>query len=448
MSDAPASQEQALRQEILDKVKQYYQLKHAKRPFEPGKTYIGYAGRVFDETEMMALADSGLDFWLTAGRFSALFESSFAKWYGRRSCYLVNSGSSANLLALSALGAKTLGARRLQAGDEVITTSTSFPTTVNPIFQNGAVPVFIDTEVGTYNMDVSRLEEAVSDKTRAVMVAHTLGYPFNLDAVTAFCKKHNLWLIEDCCDAVGATWNGQKVGTFGDMATVSFYPAHHMTMGEGGAVLASSPLLGRALESYRDWGRDCWCAPGKDNTCGKRFNWQLGDLPHGYDHKYIYSNIGYNLKLTDMQAAVGVAQLAKLDSFIKARQDNYFHLLKSLSDYEPYLILPQQHPKAVPSPFGFALTVRDDAPFSRKQIVDFLESRKIATRMVFCGNIVRQPAYKGTHYRQIGELSGSDKIMRDTFWIGVYPGITAQVRDYIVEQFAAFLREKPGWKKN
>ncbi|MDE1798584.1 MAG: lipopolysaccharide biosynthesis protein RfbH, partial [Candidatus Micrarchaeota archaeon] len=389
-----------------------------------------------------------LDFWLTAGRFANAFESGLAKWWGHKYAFLVNSGSSANLLAASCLTAATLGKKRLEKGDEVITTAASFPTTVAPILQSGATPVYLDTEVGTYNIDCEKLDEAVSDKTRAVMVAHTLGNPFNLDKITAFCKKHNLMLIEDCCDALGATWDGRKVGTFGDMATISFYPAHHITTGEGGAVLTSSALLKRAAESFRDWGRDCWCAPGEADTCGKRFQWKLGDLPYGYDHKYTYSNIGYNLKATDMQAAVGLAQLAKADAFIAARRANHAWFAKRLAHLDHCFILPRHEKKANPSPFGFVLTVREDAPFSRNQIVQFLEDRKIATRMVFAGNIVRQPAYKDAPKRIVGDLSGADAIMNRTFWFGVYPGLTAPMREFVADTIDKFVKEKPGWKKN
>ncbi len=437
-----------IRSKILELVKAYHAAQWPAKPFRPGVDSVPYAARYFDATEVMALTESALDFWLTAGRFAEAFERELASWWGHKYSFLVNSGSSANLLAVSCLTARTLGSKRLLPGDEVITAATSFPTTVNPILQNNCTPVFLDTEVGTYNIDCSLLEEAVSDKTKAVMVAHTLGNPFNLDKITAFCKKHDLMLVEDCCDALGATWGGRKVGTFGDLATISFYPAHHITTGEGGAVLTSSPLLKRAAESLRDWGRDCWCVPGQSNTCGKRFGWKLGELPHGYDHKYIYSNIGYNLKATDMQAAVGLAQLAKADAFIAARRANHAWFAKRLADHDSHFIFPRAEKKADPSPFGFVLTVRDDAPFSRAQIVEYLEEKKIATRMVFAGNIVRQPAYRDAPKRVVGKLTGSDTIMRQTFWFGVYPGITPPMREYVAGCIDQFIKEKPGWKKS
>lgn len=438
--------EKDLRTKILELVKQFHaeKKKAAFTPFIPEKSKIPYAGRVYDERELVSLVDSSLDFWLTAGRFASDFEKRFASWWGTKFCSLANSGSSANLLALSALTAKSLGEKRLNKGDEVITTASSFPTTVNPIFQNGLVPVFLDTEVGTYNMDCSRLEEAVSNKTKAVFVAHTLGNPFNLDAVTKFCKKHGLYLIEDCCDAAGAEYAEKKVGLFGDITTCSFYPAHHITLGEGGAVLTSNPILKKLIESFRDWGRDCWCASGKDDTCGKRFSWKLGELPLGYDHKYIYSNIGYNLHVTDMQAAVGVAQLEKLDAFIKARRENHEFYLRRMKELEEYFVLPQKLPKANPSPFGFVLTVKEGAGFTRNDIVQHLESKGIATRMVFGGNITRQPAYLGENFRVVGELIGADQIMNHTFWFGVYPGLTKEMREYVVREIDSFVKTRRG----
>jgi CDP-6-deoxy-D-xylo-4-hexulose-3-dehydrase len=425
------------REEILRLVEQYCAETYGARAFVPGESPVPVAGRVFDGAEMRLLVDSALDFWLTTGRFADRFEHEFARWMGIRECALVNSGSSANLLAVSALTSPKLGDRRLLPGDEVITVAAGFPTTVNPIVQNGLVPVFLDVTVPTYNVDVAQLDAALSARTRAVMLAHTLGNPFDLDAVTAFTRKHGLWLIEDCCDAVGSTWYGKKVGTFGDLATTSFYPAHHITMGEGGSVLTGQPLLRTLVESFRDWGRDCWCAPGKDNTCGKRFDWQLGGLPHGYDHKYTYSHIGYNLKLTDMQAAVGVAQLQKLDGFIATRRRNARALHEGLSELQEFFVLPEAAPRADPSWFGFPIGVRQGAPFTRNEVTRHLEERKIATRLLFGGNLTRQPAYQGCAHRVVGDLANSDFVMNQVFWIGVYPGITEPMLDYIVEAFRA-----------
>ena len=425
------------REEILRLVEQYCAETYGARAFVPGESPVPVAGRVFDGAEMRLLVDSALDFWLTTGRFADRFEHEFARWMGIRECALVNSGSSANLLAVSALTSPKLGDRRLLPGDEVITVAAGFPTTVNPIVQNGLVPVFLDVTVPTYNVDVAQLDAALSARTRAVMLAHTLGNPFDLDAVTAFTRKHGLWLIEDCCDAVGSTWYGKKVGTFGDLATTSFYPAHHITMGEGGSVLTGQPLLRTLVESFRDWGRDCWCAPGKDNTCGKRFDWQLGGLPHGYDHKYTYSHIGYNLKLTDMQAAVGVAQLQKLDGFIATRRRNARALCEGLSELQEFFVLPEAAPGSDPSWFGFPIGVRQGAPFTRNEVTRHLEERQIATRLLFGGNLTRQPAYQGCAHRVVGDLANTDFVMNQVFWIGVYPGITEPMLNYIVEAFRA-----------
>jgi CDP-6-deoxy-D-xylo-4-hexulose-3-dehydrase len=419
-----------LRRQILDLVGEYCSEAFQAKPFLPGDSAVPVSGRVFDAAEMRLLVDSALDFWLTTGRYAAEFERSFAGWFGLRECVLVNSGSSANLLGVTALTSPKLGARRLTPGDEVITVAAGFPTTVNPILQNGLVPVFLDVTVPTYNADVAQLEAALSPRTRAIVLAHTLGNPFDLDAVTAFARRHGLWLIEDCCDAVGATYRGRKAGTFGDLATVSFYPAHHITMGEGGAVLTDQPLLRTLVESFRDWGRDCWCAPGCENTCGKRFDWQLGGLPHGYDHKYTYSHIGYNLKMTDMQAAVGVAQLEKLDGFIAARRANFALLREGLRDVEEFFVLPEPTEGAEPSWFGFPIAVRPGAPFSRNQATGYLEARKIATRLLFGGNLIRQPAYRDSQYRVVGSLDNTDFVMDRVFWIGLYPGITAGMIDH------------------
>ena len=422
-----------LRDQIRDMVRDYYREAFPEHAFVPTSSEVPVAGRVFDEQELELLVDSSLDFWLTTGRYAERFEREFADFVGVREAVLVNSGSSANLLALTALTSQELGDRRLKPGDEVITLAAGFPTTVNPIVQNGLVPVFVDIQLPTFNVDVSDLETALSDRTHAVIFAHTLGNPFDLGAVIAFVKKHELWLIEDCCDALGSTYRGQKVGTFGDLATVSFYPAHHITMGEGGCVLTNKPLMRTLVESFRDWGRDCWCAPGKQNTCGKRFDWQLGELPRGYDHKYIYSHIGYNLKATDMQAAVGVAQMKKLPAFIEARKRNFAHLMAGLEDVEEYFVLPEATPDSDPSWFGLPLLVRETAPCSRKTLIDFLNARKIGTRQLFGGNLVRQPAYADIHRRVVGELRMSDRVMNQAFWIGVYPGLTPTMLDYVLE---------------
>lgn len=427
-----------LREQILALVGEYWAEAFAPGEFVPGTTPVPVAGRVFDAQEMRYLLDSSLDFWLTAGRFAEQFEREFAAFFGRRYSVLVNSGSSANLIALSALTSPKVGARRLVPGDEVITVAAGFPTTVNPIIQCGLVPVFVDIEIPTYNVDVRQLEAALSDRTRAVVLAHTLGNPFDVAAVKGFADRHGLWLIEDCCDAVGSRYNGRLVGTFGDLATTSFYPAHHITMGEGGAVLGDAPLLKTLVESFREWGRDCWCDPGQANTCGKRFEWDLGQLPHGYDHKYIYSHIGYNLKATDMQASVGVAQLKKLPEFIDARKRNYSALRAGLQDLETFFILPEATPGSDPSWFGFPVLVRPDAPYSRAEWIRYLEERKIASRALFGGNLVRQPAYADVRYRTIGELANSDLVMKHLFWIGVYPGIRPEMMDYVLETFHQF----------
>jgi CDP-6-deoxy-D-xylo-4-hexulose-3-dehydrase len=431
----------ALRAEILSLVRRYHAEAFPTREFVPGTVPLPCAGRVFDEEDLTSLVDASLDFWLTTGRFAEQFERDFARRCGVRHALLVNSGSSANLLAISALTSRTLGPDRLCEGDEVITVAAGFPTTVNPIIQNNLVPVFVDVHVPTYNIDVTQLDRALSDRTRAIMVAHTLGNPFDLQAVTEFADKHDLWLIEDCCDALGATYQGRPVGTFGDLATVSFYPAHHITMGEGGAVLTSQPKLKKLVESFRDWGRDCWCEPGKDNTCGKRFDWQLGGLPHGYDHKYIYSHIGYNLKLTDLQAAVGVAQLGKLDGFVAARRANFTRLHAGLTDLGEFLILPQATPESEPSWFGYPLAVRTEAPFCRRELVDYLQTLKIGTRQIFGGNLLRQPAYAKVAHRQVGDLAGSDFVMNQALWVGVYPGLSPAMIDFMVEGFHSFCHE-------
>ncbi|SIO55210.1 CDP-6-deoxy-D-xylo-4-hexulose-3-dehydrase [Singulisphaera sp. GP187] len=430
----------ALRGQILDLVRQYHATAFPTRSFDAGRSAVPCAGRVFDEEDIVHLVDSSLDFWLTTGRFAEQFEREFARTFGVRHALLVNSGSSANLVALSCLTSPKLGEKRLQAGDEVITVAAGFPTTVNPIVQNNLVPVFVDVDVPTYNIDVTQLEAARSDRTRAIMIAHTLGNPFDLAAVSAFAKQHDLWLIEDCCDALGASFGGKPVGTFGDLATVSFYPAHHITMGEGGCVLTDRPKLKTLAESFRDWGRDCWCAPGMDNTCGQRFDWQLGRLPEGYDHKYIYSHIGYNLKVTDMQAAVGVSQLAKLDGFVAARRRNFARLDAGLADLDAFFLRPRATPGSEPSWFGYPVAVRPDAPFTRRDAVSFLNDRKIGTRQIFAGNLLRQPAYEGIPHRRIGDLANSDFVMNQAFWVGVYPGLSDAMVDYMIESFHQLTR--------
>ena len=439
----PTQQAEQLRTEILEKVAQYHALKFAPRPFVPGQSPVPVSGKVFDQSEMQNAVDAALDFWLTTGRFAEQFEREFAKIFGTRFALLVNSGSSANLVAFSCLTSPLLGKRQLKAGDEVITVAAGFPTTVNPIIQNGMIPVFVDVQIPTYDIDLTQLEAALSDKTRAIMLAHTIGNPFDARAVAEFAKKHDLWFIEDCCDALGATLHGQPVGTFGDIATMSFYPAHHITMGEGGCVMTNRPNLKKLAESFRDWGRDCWCAPGADNTCGKRFDYQLGDLPHGYDHKYTYSHVGYNLKLSDMQAAVGVAQLPKLPEFIAARKANFQKLYDGLRDMEDVFVLPEATPGSDPSWFGFLLAVRPEAPFTRDQVVQHLEAHRIGTRLLFAGNLVRQPAYRDVPHRVVGDLKNSDFVMNQVFWLGVYPGLSDEMLDYTLEVLHKLRFEAP-----
>ncbi|MBA7489534.1 UDP-4-amino-4-deoxy-L-arabinose--oxoglutarate aminotransferase [subsurface metagenome] len=435
--------DELLRQMAHNIVEKHYDAVHRKdKDFSPGKTYIRYAGRVYDMEEMKALVDSSLDFWLTAGRFAKQFEEEFAKFLGLKHCILTNSGSSANLLAISALTSPNLGKRRLKPGDEIITTACAFPTSVNPIIQNNLIPVFLDVDVGAYNIQVDKIEDALSEKTKAIFLAHTLGNPFNLDTILKICEKYNLWLIEDNCDALGSKYNGKYTGTFGHIATFSFYPAHHITMGEGGALVTNDPLLKQIIVSFRDWGKDCWCEPGHDNTCGKRFGWQSGSLPYGYDHKYIFSHIGYNLKVTDMQAAVGVAQLKKLPQFIKARKKNWGLFYDELKKYNDYFILPKAADNSDPSWFGFLLTVKENAPFSRNEITNYLEKNKIATRLLFSGNIIRHPSFENLKYRIYGNLKNTDFIMNNTFWLGVYPGLTNQIIEYVKNKFEIFLNSQ------
>lgn len=438
-----------LKQEILAKTKEYYELVHKpsqEAPFEPGQSRVAYAGRVFDEQEMINLVDSSLDFWLTYGSYSRQFEQKLAEYLGVPWAFLVNSGSSANLLAFFALTSPLLQDRQIKRGDEVITVAAGFPTTVAPAVQYGAVPVFVDIDMKTSNIDVSQLEAALSPKTKAVMVAHTLGNPFDLKGVKAFCDKHNLWLVEDNCDALGSRFEGKLTGTWGDIGTSSFYPPHHMTMGEGGAVYTSSHLLKRIILSVRDWGRDCWCDSGRDNTCGNRFSQQFGTLPLGYDHKYVYSHFGFNLKVTDMQAAIGLAQLEKFPSFVEKRKQNFVRLKSALQGLEAWITLPEATPGSDPSWFGFLITVNDGMPFGRNDIVEYLENNRIQTRNLFAGNMTRHPMFQtlveGVDYRICGELKNTDKVMNDSFWLGVYPGMSDNAIDYMAEKIKEFIRSK------
>jgi len=438
---------QVLKTQATYFAKLYYRTVHKPsqtQPFIPGKSRISYGGRVYDEQELINLIHSSLDFWLTSGTYVEKFERRLAERMGLRYCCFVNSGSSANLLAFMALTSPKLGDRQIRKGDEVITIAAGFPTTINPIVQFGAIPVFVDITLPTYNIDVTMLEAALTKRTKAVLAAHTLGNPFDLEKVTAFCKKHNLWLIEDNCDSLGSTYKGKLTGTFGDIGTSSFYPPHHITTGEGGATYTNNSLLKNIMLSMRDWGRDCFCASGRDNTCGKRFAQQFGTLPFGYDHKYVYSHFGYNLKATEMQAAI--AQLEKLDSFIVARRENWQILYDGLKDLEDIFILPQPTPDSEPSWFGFLLTLRDNQRFSRRDIVQYLESNNIQTRMLFAGNFLRQPAFdqmreqkKG--YRVVGGLKSTDRIMNDTFWLGVYPGLTEAMLDFVIQKIKSFVKK-------
>ncbi len=439
------TKEEQLKQEILQKTKEYYELVHKPKQeaeFVAGKSRVNYAGRVFDATEMEYLVDSSLDFWLTYGSYSKKFEKNLAKFLGVRWAFLVNSGSSANLLAFYALTSPLLKERQVKRGDEVITVAAGFPTTVAPIVQYGAVPVFVDMELTHFNIDVTQLESALSYKTKAVMIAHTLGNPFNIRAVKEFCDKHNLWLIEDNCDALGSTYDGKPTGTWGDIGTSSFYPPHHMTMGEGGATYTDNPLLQKIMLSMRDWGRDCWCESGVDNTCGKRFSMSFGNLPKGYDHKYVYSHFGFNLKVSDMQAAVGVAQLEKFPTFVEIRKKNFKRLSEGLKDINE-LDLVETEPHSDPSWFGFLMTLNDKATFTRNEISEFLEKNNIQTRNLFAGNMLRHPMFDSLEqdkdYRVIGELSNTDKIMNDSFWIGLYPGMGDDAIDYMVEKIREFI---------
>ncbi len=429
-----------LRQRIEALVREYHAEQFAGRPFEPGSELVHYAGRVFDAEELCNLVDASLDFFLTANRYSERFEAGFAEYLGVSNALLVNSGSSANLVALTSLTSPKLGHRRLKPGDEVITVAAGFPTTLSPILQNQLVPVFVDVALGSYTADPAQLHEAVGPRTRAVMMAHTLGVPFDLDTVAELARQHDLWVVEDNCDSLGSRYRGRLTGTFGHLSTCSFYPAHHITMGEGGCVATDDEQLARIARSFRDWGRDCYCAGGESNTCGTRFTQQFGSLPPGYDHKYVYSHIGYNLKVTDMQAAIGCAQLEKLDGFIAKRRRNFDTLVAALRAYEDRLILPSAPPHSEPSWFGFAITVRPNAGFTRADLVRFLEANRVETRSLFAGNLLRHPAFEGIPHRVVRDLSNTDTVMNDTFFIGVYPGLDEARLDYVTELFSRFMR--------
>jgi CDP-6-deoxy-D-xylo-4-hexulose-3-dehydrase len=429
----------SIRQEIAALVQQYSDIVHAPRAFVPGQSAVPVSGKVIGAQELKNMVDASLDGWLTTGRFNTEFEQRLAAYLGVKYLITVNSGSSANLVAFSALTSPRLGDRAIKQGDEVIGVAAGFPTTVNPIIQFGAVPVFVDVDLATHNIDASKIEAAISPKTKAIMLAHSLGNPFNVEVVTALCKKYNLWLVEDCCDALGATYNGQMVGTFGDIATLSFYPAHHITMGEGGAVFTNNSELKLIAESFRDWGRDCYCPPGQDNTCDKRFCWKLGDLPEGYDHKYTYSHLGYNLKISDMQAACALAQLDRLDDFIAARKANYAYLRNKLKSCEEFLHLPEATPNADPSWFGFPLVLKEASGVKRVDLLNYLDQNKIGTRLLFAGNLIRQPYMLGRNYRVSGELTNTEIVMNQTFWLGVYPGLTNEHLDFVVDKIETFL---------
>ncbi len=433
--------ENKIRRKIFKLVKKLYKAENANKKFIPGITKINYAGRVYDENELINLVDSSLDFWLTAGRYAREFEEKLAGFLKIKYCLLTNSGSSANLLAVSALTSPLLKDRRLKPKDEVITTACGFPTTLNPILQNKLVPVFVEVELGTYNIQVEKIESAITKRTKAIFIAHTLGNPANLEKIMRVVKKYGLWLCEDNCDSLGSKYKGKYNGTFGDISTCSFFPAHHITMGEGGAVLTNNPLLRRIIMSFRDWGRDCYCGPGRDNTCGNRFSQKFGELPYGYDHKYVYSHIGYNLKATDMQAAIGVAQLKKLPQFIQARKKNFKFLYRIFKVYERYFILPEAEINSEPSWFGLPVLVRGDAPFGRFDIVDYLEKNRISTRMLFGGNLTKQPAYKNIKFRVVGGLTNTDLVMNRLFWIGVYPGLTKEKLQFIAKKLSELFKK-------
>jgi CDP-6-deoxy-D-xylo-4-hexulose-3-dehydrase len=428
-----------IRTQIESLAKSYADIAFAKESFVPGETPIPPSGKVLDSMEVINMINASLDGWLTTGRFNTAFETRLANFLGINHVITVNSGSSANLIAFNTLTSPKLGARAIRKGDEVIAVAAGFPTTVNPIIQFGAIPVFIDIDPTTYNIDANKIEAAITPKTKAIMLAHALGNPFDLSKVTAICREHGLWLIEDCCDALGATYNNKMVGTFGDIGTLSFYPAHHITMGEGGAVFTNNLELKIIAESFRDWGRDCYCTPGVDNTCGKRFCWKLGDLPHGYDHKYTYSHLGYNLKITDMQAACGLAQLSKVEEFINQRKSNFSYLKNRLKNCEDYLQLPIATPNSVPSWFGFPITLKDNSPVSRLDLISYLDQFKIGSRLLFGGNLVRQPYLKGENFRINGELTNTDLIMRNTFWLGIQPALTEEMLNFVGDKVEEFL---------
>jgi CDP-6-deoxy-D-xylo-4-hexulose-3-dehydrase len=430
---------QALREQIAHLVDEYAAIALAPQPFQPGVSVMPPSGKVIGAEELKNMVEASLDGWLTTGRFNDEFEKRLAKFLGVEYLITVNSGSSANLVAFNTLTSHKLGDRAIKPGDEVIGVAAGFPTTVNPILQFGAVPVFVDVELGTYNIDASKIEAAIGPKTKAIMLAHTLGNPYNLEIITALCKKHNLWLVEDCCDALGSTYNGQLVGTFGDIGTLSFYPAHHITMGEGGAVFTNNPHLKSIAESFRDWGRDCYCQPGKDNTCGKRFCQQFGTLPHGYDHKYTYSHLGYNLKITDMQAACGLAQLDKAPAFIAQRKANFAFLKERLKNCEEFLILPEATSNSDPSWFGFPITLRENAPVSRVDLLNYLDQNKVGSRLLFAGNLSRQPYMVDRNYRVSGELTNTDIVMNNTFWIGVQPALTEAMQEFAASRIETYL---------
>jgi CDP-6-deoxy-D-xylo-4-hexulose-3-dehydrase len=436
------SQSERLRKEILRLVAQYHAEAFAPREFVPGQSVVRYAGRVFDAEELQLAVEASLDFWLTAGRFAEEFESTLAGLLDLDTALLVNSGSSANLVAFSALTSPALGVRRVRPGDEVVTVAAGFPTTVNPILQNQAVPVFVDVELGSYGPTVDAVHAAIGSRTKAIMIAHTMGIPYDAAGLKQLAQEHNLWLVEDCCDALGAKIGGQPVGTFGHIGSISFYPAHQITMGEGGAVITNDEQLARIARSFRDWGRDCYCSGGENNTCGKRFSQQFGTLPLGYDHKYVYSHIGYNLKVTDIQAAIGCAQLRKLDSFVAARRKNWHALSDALRPYADRLILPETPPGTEPSYFGFVITVRDGAGFTRNELTSYLEEAKIETRNLFCGNLMRHPAYQDIPHRVVGSLVNTDTIMNNTFFVGVYPGLSPEQIAYMAETFRKFFEKK------
>lgn len=438
MSTNNTKSPESIRAEIATLVKEFAALTYAPKLFVAGQTPVPVSGKVMGSKELELMVEASLDGWLTTGRFNAAFEARLAAYLGVKHLITVNSGSSANLVAFSTLTSPRLGDRAIKAGDEVIGVAAGFPTTVNPILQFGAVPVFVDVDLATHNIDASKIEAAISPKTKAIMLAHSLGNPFNLDVVTALCKKYGLWLVEDCCDALGATYNGQMVGTFGDIATLSFYPAHHITMGEGGAVFTNNAELKLIAESFRDWGRDCYCPPGQDNTCNKRFCWQLGDLPEGYDHKYTYSHLGYNLKISDMQAACALAQMDRLDDFIAARRANFAYLKEHLKSCEEFLHLPEATANSNPSWFGFPVILHASSGVKRVDLLNFLDQNKIGTRLLFAGNLTRQPYMIGQKYRISGELTNTDIVMNQTFWLGVYPGLGTEQLDYIVHKLEEF----------